>query len=365
MKTAVIHNVLNVRGGAEKVAIILARAFRADFFTLIYEQEKTFEEAKKLKKIIDLRSFRLPKKRIFYPWIYPFFDTVGAAKFLALDLNGYDSVITSGRLGLFATGEKTIHYSHSPFLHDLRQKVLEYLEKSYGVHAKLLAAVWLQLWEQLDRWAIQRPDVIITNSNQLKERIEKYYGREPLIVYPPVETDKFKAGGAEDYFLAVQRPNPEKRPEMLLEIFRRLPEEKLILVGDYIDVDYTTKLGRLVSKSKNVRWLKGVSQKGLVDLYSHCKAVIQVAESEGFGLVAVEAMASGKPVLAVDDGGFKETILDGKTGILVKKPHVQNFLKVIRNFDSFDFSPEACVRRAEMFSKEKFINKMKEVVKNV
>jgi len=206
---------------------------------------------------------------------------------------------------------------------------------------------------------------MIANSENVKERIREYYDRDSLVIYPPVDIDNFRARESEDYFLAVQRPSPEKRPEMLLEIFRKVPKEKLILVGDYIDKDYIARIGNLVDKLNNVTWLRNVSQAELIDLYSHCKALIQTAEYEDFGVAPVEAMASGKPVIAVDEGGFKETVLGGETGILVKKPYIENFINTIRNFDFFDFSPKICEQRARMFSKEKFIKKMKMIVKNV
>lgn len=367
MRVAVVHNVLSVRGGAERVMIILARALEADFFTLTYDPERTFEDAKNLRIVELMKHFRMPQNKAFHPWIYPFFDLLGISKFLTLRLEDYDVVITSGKLGLFALGRKTIHYSHTPtrVLYDLNPRILEYLEKTHGVKAKLLALLWFEVWKKLDYWAAQRPDLFVANSKLVRERIKEYYGRDSMVVYPPVEVEKFRIGEPGDYFLAVQRPSPEKRIELLLEIFRRIPDEKLVLVGDYIDADYKSRIESQLRKLKNVSWFKNVGEKELVDLYSRCKAVIQTGENVDFGIVPVEAMASGKPVIAVDEGGFRETVLDGKTGILVKKPYLRNFLSVVRNFDPFGFSSRACRERALEFSKEKFIRKMNTIIKEV
>ncbi len=367
MKLAVVHNVLNVRGGAERVMLVLARAFRADFFTLIYEPEKTFEEARGLRIVELTKGFRMPENRAFHPWIYPLFDLFGMMKFLTLDLQDYDLTITSGKLGLFARGKRTIHYSHTPtrVLYDLRPRILEYLERTHGLKARLLAAAWFEVWRRLDRWAAQRPDVMVANSKLVRERIKKYYGRDSVLIYPPVEIKKFREGEAEDYFLAVQRISPEKRIEVLLEVFRRLPQQKLVLVGDYVDEDYKFRISRMMEGLENVTWYRNVSDRELADLYSHCRAVLQTSENVDFGMVPVEAMASGKPVIAVDEGGFRETVVDGETGLLVGKPYVENFVKVLESFDSFKFSPTACRRRAENFSEERFIERMRALVKRV
>ncbi|TDA32021.1 MAG: hypothetical protein DSO03_03675, partial [Hadesarchaea archaeon] len=363
LKLAVCHDLLSVKGGAERVVLTVARAFRAEVFTLLYDPSQAFEEARGL-KIHTLGEWKLPQDRRFYPWIYPFFHGWGILKFLGLDLRGYDAVFTSGKLGIFAKGEVTLHYCHSPprFLYDLRPIVSLYLGRRYGSPVRALAELWWGGWRKMDEWAARRPDLILANSLEVKKRIWRYYGREAEVVYPPVKVEKFRMKGGGEYFLAVQRPSPEKRIELLLRIFKRLPGERLVLVGSYIDPDYTAWLEEKMRGMGNVSWLKEVSERELVELYAGCKALVHTARREDFGMAPVEAMASGKPVIAVNEGGVRETVVHGKTGLLVDPPYLKNFVRILRGFDPSLFSPRECRRRAEEFSEERFVRRMKELL---
>ncbi|MCQ8898528.1 MAG: glycosyltransferase [Hadesarchaea archaeon] len=366
MRVAVCHDLLNVRGGAERVVLTLSRAFKADLFVLLYEPEKTFEEAGKV-RVHALGAPPLPSDRRFYPWVYPLFHSLGMWRFLTLGLEGYEVVITSGKLGVFARGRRTLHYCHSPprFLYDLRPFILRHLQKLHGRHARLLAEGWWRIWRRLDGWAASRPDLLVANSRTVQERIRRYYGRSSVVVYPPVEVGKFKVREGGDYFLAVERPSPEKGIELLLEIFRRVPEERLVWVGDYLDLPYLERLERRVRRMKNVTWLRGVGEEELRELYAGCKAVLHTARDEDFGMVPVEAMASGKPVIAVNEGGVRETVIQGETGMLVEPPFLPNFVRAIKTFDPSLFSPWRCRRRAEEFSRERFVRRMRALVREL
>lgn len=366
MRLAICHDLLSVRGGAERVVLTMARAFGAEVFTLLYDPSKTFEEARGL-KIRVLGGLELPKDRRFYPWIYPFFHISGIVKFLGLDLEDYDAVITSGKLGVFARGKKTLHYCHTPprFLYDLRPSISLYLERKYGRLVRGLAELWWGGWSRMDGWAMGRPDLILANSEEVRRRIRRYYGREAEVVYPPVRVKRFRMGEGGEYFLAVQRPSPEKRMELLLRIFRELPRERLVVVGSYIDPDYTSWLEKKVEGMGNVEWLREVSEKELVELYAGCKALVHTAKREDFGIAPVEAMASGKPVIAVNEGGVRETVVHGRTGLLVDPPYLRNFVRILRRFNPSRFSAEECRRRAEEFSEEKFVRKMKGLLREL
>lgn len=362
MNVAVVHDILDVKGGAERLMLTVAEAFSADFYTLRYDPAETFDtDGVNVKVIKPFRHFGFKPRSLF---LYPVDHLLGMVRMHMLDLDGYDVVITSGKLGIFAGGKKTVWYCHSParFLYDLRDYTLDYLEKDYGKAIKTLAGCWWYLWKGLDRNASKKPDVIVANSRNVRERIMKYYNRDSVVINPPVRTGKFRNRKPEDYFLSVQRPNIEKGIGLQLGAFSHLKDEKLIMVGDFINEGYKRKLENRVSKLKNVTWIKSVDDTGLVDLYSRCKAVIQTSINEDFGMVPLEAMASGKPVIAVNEGGFRETVLDGKTGLLVRKPYEKNLMKALRDFNKSDFKPKDCRRRAEDFSEEKFIRKMKELV---
>ncbi len=369
MNVAVVHDILDVRGGAERLMLTLAEAFSADFYTTRCDPAKTFDlDGVNVKLIKPFKYFRFKPKSLLSCPLEHILGMFGMYM-LNLDktLNRYDVVITSGKLGVFARGKKTIWYCHSParFLYDLRDYTLDYLEEDYGKPVKTLARAWWYLWKGLDRSAAKRPDVIVANSRNVRERIMRYYGRDSVVINPPVRMDKFRNRKPEDYFLSVQRPNIEKGIELQLDAFGNLKDEKLVMVGDFINENYKRKLENRVRKLNNVKWIKSVDDEKLVDLYSRCKAVIQTSVNEDFGMVPLEAMASGKPVIAVNEGGFRETILDGRTGVLVRKPYEKNIPETVRNFRNSDFRPKACRERAECFSEEKFIAKMRELVECV
>ena len=126
------------------------------------------------------------------------------------------------------------------------------------------------------------------------------------------------------------------------------------------DESYLHKLMR--TAPPNVTYRGTVTDKELAELYSHAKAVIQSHPHEDFGIVPVEAMASGKPCLAINSDGFKETIVQGKTGILVDPPYIENLAKAIKGFDSKTFNPLDCQAQARKFSKKSFMEKINQIV---
>ncbi len=364
MKICVLHDILNVRGGAERVAITLAKLFKADLFTLSYDREKTFEDAKKI-NVIEIGRYSFFSKKFLSRFYFLFF-LEGILRFRSLNLSDYDVIIVSGRISKFINEKPFILYCHSPLriVFDLKSFWLRNIQLKYGHLGKSLASYLSKFVRKIDFLGSNKASIIIANSETTRERIRKFYGRKAIVVYPPVNLEKFKCNPVyENFFLSVQRPSPEKRIELLLKVFKKIKKENLVLVGDYFNMQYKLKLEKIVQKLPNVQWFKNVKEKDLVSLYSRCKAVIQTAKNEDFGLVPVEAMACGKPVIAVREGGFVETVIHGKTGILLDKPYSITLLKTIENFDPSKFDPKICRLRAQNFSEEKFFMKMKKIVK--
>ena len=196
----------------------------------------------------------------------------------------------------------------------------------------------------------------------IKNKIKNYYHRDAEVVYPPVDISRFKYGEPGDYFLSVQRMSPGKLIETQIEAFRLAPRQKLVIVGAVTksDIPYFHKLKR--ATPPNITYLGTVTDAELVELYAHSRAVIQSNPDEDFGIVPVEAMASGKPCMAVNAGGFKETIIQGKTGILVDLPYVENLAKAIKGFDDKDYNPQDCRKQAQQYSTEVFTEKIKTIV---
>ena len=353
---AIVHDYFISKGGAERVAITLAKHFKADLYTTLCYPEKSYEELKKLKVIENKIKIK----------ISPFLQLEAIQKFRKLNLEDYDVIISSGNWAkqVSIKNHPVIHYEHTPprMLYDLYEDTKKSLNPLFRQVFKAIAFYM----RKLDQEATRKIDKILCNSLNTKKRIKKFYKREARIVYPPVNIKKFRFKEVGDFFLSVQRIAPAKRLEMQIEIFKRLPEEKLIIIGSpdsKFSEEYFNKIKKRAPK--NVKFLGSVSERKLVELYSRCKAVIQTAKDEDFGLIPIEAMASGKPCLAVNEGGFRESIINGKTGLLIKKPYIRNFVNAISKFDKFEFNPKICRKRAEFFSEENFIKNIKREIKDL
>lgn len=358
MRVAVCHDRLMERSGGERVALTLAKAFSADFFTAKYVPEKTFEWSKKLHVKEVGHSIEPPISQL--STIIWMLDAINFSQLK--ELKNYDLLITSGQLAHFASiqNPNNIWYCHTPnrALYDLRGEVRSRLSPLW----RPAFDVWVKFWNPQDQRSVRHIHRIIVNSKNVRGRVRKFYNRDAEIVYPPVDIEKFRYRPAEDYWLSVQRIEPEKRVEIQLKVFERLQEEKLVIVGKgRHGRAYQKKISRWIERLPNVEWRKEVSDKELRKLYARCKAVIQTPLEEDFGFVPVEGMASGKSCIAVDEGGFRESIIHGKTGLLIKKPYVNNFIKTIKGFEKYDFDPKLCIRRAKDFSEEEFIRKMKKL----
>lgn len=361
MKVAVCHDRLMERSGGERVALVLAKAFDADLFTAKYVKENTFEWGRKLRVKEVGFSLEAPISQFSTAiWM------LDAIKFSQLkELKKYDLLITSGQLAHFASVQNpnNVWYCHTPnrALYDLHDEVRSRL----GSLWKPAFDVWTKFWTPQDQKSVKHVRRIVVNSKNVRNRVRRFYKRDAEIVYPPVDIKKFRHNTPEDYWLSVQRIEPEKRLEIQLKVFERLPDEKLVIVGKgRHGRTYQKKVSRWIERLPNVKWIKEASDKELVELYSRCKGVIQTPLEEDFGFVPVEAMASGKPCIAVNEGGFRESIIHGKTGLLVKKPYVENFVKSLKNFHRYKFDHKMCIRHAKMFSEEEFVKNMKSIVRN-
>jgi len=355
MRVAVCHDRLANKGGGERVAISLAKNLNADLIVAKYEPEKTFD-CKGI-NVINLNSVGTPSKT----FLYPFANMADAFRFSRINLKKYDIVITSGMWAAFAKGKKTVYYCHSParFLYDLK----EFYTKNLPFCLKAPADLWCLFWTHFDQRAVKKnPDLIIANSRTTQQRIKKYYNQDSVVIYPPVKEKKFRKTKPKNYFISVQRIMPEKRIELQIEVFKRLKNENLVIVGKAEKhLGYSKKIETLIKETNNIKWIKDASDKELEKIISQSKALIATAVNEDFGLAPVEAMMLGKPCIAVNEGGYKETITQ-KTGILVKKPYIKKFAEAINSMKKF--SAKECWKRAMQFSEKRFIREIKKVIRN-
>jgi len=355
MRTAVIYDSLMGKGGSERATLVLARAFNADIWTTTYLPEKAYPDFE-LFKVYDN-----PLRCLKFNWhlgpldliLRGLIQTESIFRFRRMEFSDYDLVITIGQYSKHVP----IHYQNHRMHYEL------YVKTSYQLEWLFKAWVWYM--KKIDYEVTQKIPTLVCNSENTKNKIQKIYNRDAEVVYPAVNINMFRTGNSEDYFLAVERIVPEKGIETQLEAFRIVPERKLLIVGspNEKDIPYFRKLVRIAPR--NVTFVGSGTNDELVKLYAHSKAVIQTNPDEALGRVPIEAMASGKPCIAVNAGGFKETLVNGKTGVLVDPPYSQNIAEAIRNFNRLDYNPDDCQERAKLFSEETHIKKMRKIVANL
>ncbi len=359
MKIAVFHNFLDNIGGAEIVTLTLARELKADLYTTNIDKEKIkragFEDILPRIKSIGKVPLQAPFRHQAALW-----------RFSRIKLD-YDHYIISGDWAVSAAkrNRPVLWYVHSPCreLWDLRGYVRNNIVPFYF-------RFFYDIWTSFNRWLhpkyIKKIDKIVCNSKNTQKRLKKYLGIEAGVIYPPTEVSKHCWRPAKNYWLSVNRLLKHKRIEIQLESFQKLPKERLIIVGSYEKnarqfEAYKKEIER--KKPKNVEIRHWVSSEELKKLYSECKGLICTAKDEDFGMTPVEAMASGKPVIAAKEGGYKETVIDGKAGKLIKASIdelVMTIKEVGKNPEKYK---EYCLKRAGEFDVKKFVDKIKEKIK--
>ena len=230
-----------------------------------------------------------------------------------------------------------------------------------GLH-RGAARSYIALHSAGDRIAWSRIDRVVTNSENTRQRIRRYHRRDGRVVYPPTDVSRFRFEALDDFWLSVNRLTPEKRLEIQFDAFRRLPRERLVIVGGAGGED--ARYREALRPPPNVEIRGEVDETELARLYARCRGLVCTAMDEDFGLTPVEAMASGKIVLAVDEGGFRESVVPGETGFLLP-PNPAAFAEMIRSMTIEDLSArvEACRRRAKIFDVSRFLESMDAVLR--
>lgn len=293
----------------------------------------------------------------------------------SIDLSEYDVVITSASWYItrgFRVGKNTkvICYCHTPprWLYGYETSIE--LQKYWPV--RLYALVVGHLIRIYDAWTVKTVDVWIANSENVKKRIEKHYRVDARVIYPPVEVTEIirsvpilhRIGitSNKNYFLIVSRLVGAKGLEEAAEAFKSLKNYKLKIVGEkagYSDVE--KRLLKLAGG--NIELLGRVSDEDLYKLYAGAKGFIALARDEDFGMTPVEAMAAGTPVLAFNGGGFQESVIDGKTGILINDTDTKTIQNAIKRFNETKWNKSAIQKQAMKFSKEQFEKEIRKLAK--
>ncbi|MEA2007423.1 MAG: glycosyltransferase [Patescibacteria group bacterium] len=363
-KIALVHDFLQYWGGAETTLDVVGNIFPdAPIFTLLQDEnltKKHFQD-KDIQVSFLQKAPNFLKKR--HKYLFPLMPTAVET----FNLRDFDVVISSS--SAFAKGiivkPKTTHicYMHAPmrYVWDWHHEYMQ--EQRLGNKVRLLTRFFLNYLRMWDRASSERVDYFVANSKYTSLRIKKYYRRNSKVIYPPVKVDNFVAqkenGG---FFLAVGRLSAYKRIKLIVEVFNKL-KLPLVVVGDG---QLREELEKMTERNKNIKILGWLPADKLRKLYSHARAFVCACEDD-FNITVVEAMASGKPVVALRRGGVMETVQEHVTGEFFDAPQVEIVADGIRRFieneNSYDY--EKIRARAEEFSEERFKKEFKEYVEEV
>jgi glycosyltransferase involved in cell wall biosynthesis len=353
VKIAIFHDYFGAIGGGEKVVFAMAKILDADIITTDTDAVKKIDPGV---RVISLG------KTIKYPGLKQISATL---KFYFCDFSKkYDLFIFSGNWAHYAAHRHhpNLWYCHTP-VRVFYDRYVAFV-KTQKTISRQIFRLWVWGHRSLDQRAVGDVDKILVNSENTRKRVEQYYKRPSEVIYPPVDTSLYRCIEYGNFWLSVNRLYPEKRIELQIEVFRQLPEEKLIIVGGYSQGDHASQYAQGIEKDlpSNVVILGEVEEDQLIDLYARCRGHICTSIDEDFGLTPLEAMASGKPVVAVDEGGYRETVTD-KTGVLVA-PSVDSLVKGIWFVAQ---TPEryrnACLARAREFDLAEFSALVKAAVR--
>lgn len=350
MKVVLAQDWLTDNGGGEACLRGFLDLYpKSPILTTIWNEKKVtqFNDTKILTSYLNHYPYAKTKWRLFAPLMPRAVESLKVPSSQVLISNCYTVI-----KGLI-TKPETLHicYCHTPtrslWLPNLDERPYEGNIIKRSIASQM--AHNLRLW---DFAAARRPDIFVANSKNIRKRIKKFYRRDAAVIYPPVNVNKFKIvdrNEVGDYFLFVSRLIPYKKADLAVSTFNQL-ELSLKIAGDGPE---RKKLERMAGK--NVEILGYVDDKKLVDLLAHCRAFIFPAE-EDFGIAPVEAMASGRPVIALGRGGALETVVDGETGIFFKEQTIDSLAGAIKRFAKFEptFEPQAARKQAEKFSVERY-----------
>jgi len=414
MRVAVVHDYLDQYGGAERVLEAMLEIFPgADLYTTIYHpdsfpEESLIEQGRTQKRwgtgqrggrVLSLNMPRVLGKcgkalSIWYPFVFERYDFSGYNLIISSSSNFAKGVIT-------APGTTHISYIHTPprFLYGYSTESNWRSRPVIGSLARPIDA-HLRVW---DYHAAQRIDKIVTNSQNVAKRVWKYYRREAVVIYPPVVmADKVREGVfpggqklvcpkrydrskiatpeegdafndrssrplVDSYYLVVSRLSKYKNIDLVVQAAALLPGLQLEIVGVGPELERLRAIAEEMGVKDRVRFLGFVEDAALMQLYDAATAVICPTRDEDFGIVPVEAMAMGTPVIALRSGGYKETILEGETGFFFEEPTAGSLVEALRSKKGalLALDSRKIQQYAYRFSKARFQEEFKNLVEDV
>ena len=353
---ALAHDYFGMRGGGERLVLTAANAFDAH---LIYgfRSDQSY----------DIEMFPAEQTDLGLPQLFrrPGLRTAALALRFAAARSAFrdhPTRIFSGVSAPFAAeiapGVRNIYYCHTPprFLYDKRQHFA-------GITAgNPLGSVMLEQFKRYYEASVGRMQVIVANSKTVQERIRTYLGRDSEVVYPPCDLSAFKWLSQQGFYLSTARLSALKRVDKIVEAFLAMPDKQLVVASGGEDLH---KLRQLAQNATNITFLGWTSEADLRRLIGEAIATIYVPVDEDFGMSPIESMAAGKPVIGVAEGGLRETIVDGETGILLRPDFSSSSIAdAVSSMTPARAAAmrHACTARAALFSRQIFIDGLRKIV---
>ncbi len=369
MKIALVHDYIKEFGGAERVLRVLADMYpEAPIYTSFYVSGSDAARGFTDRKIIEsvwaplIKVWRLYSPlRFLLPWIWG-----------SLDLSEFDLVITSCSNYIargFKVGPKTkvVAYCHTPprFLYGYKTGID--MQKYWWV--RFYSVVVNHFLRQFDFNCAQRVDKWLVNSHNVGQRVAKFYRKDSEVIYPPIDVDKIAEVSVgikkQDFFLIVTRIVGSKGLIEAAKAAKKL-SFKLKIVGGGGQVGIEDLRKKLIKLGKGqIELLGRVSDEALWTLYAQAKGLIALARDEDFGITVVEAQAAGTPVIAFNGGGFKETVVDGKTGILIEGTDEKTIGAAMKRFAEIKWDKKTLQKQANRFSRAEFEKKFRKTIDNL
>jgi glycosyltransferase involved in cell wall biosynthesis len=354
MKIAIVHDWLVTNAGAEKVLKNIIDIYPdADIFSLV-----DFLSDKDRKDVIDNRFVKtsfiqnLPFAEKAFRNYLPLFPKA----IESLDLSVYDLIVSSSwavAKGVKKT-KKQLHicYCHTPvrYAWDLYDEYTSSLKQP----KKFLVQQTLKRLRKWDIASLDRVDYFIANSKFVQKRISKTYNRDSIVIYPPVDTKSFILNeNKSDFYLTACRLVPYKKTKLIVEAFNQMPNKKLIVIGDGEEYEPIKKIAK-----ENITLLGYQEFESMISHMQRARAFLYAA-IEDFGIVPIEAQSCGTPVIALDDGGTAETVIDAVSGVHFKKQTKEDIIDAVKRFETMTFDSKKISLLSQEYSEERFKKEFK------
>lgn len=357
-KIAIAHDYFIQMGGAERVAEELHAMFpQAPIYTTVALRERLAPGLRRARlhtswmQRLSVNESNFRRYFLLYPLAVE-----------SLDLSAYDLVVSSSS-GYAKGVRRPRHGVHVCYCHTPMRWVWRYddyaAREGFGLVKRQVLPLLLAGLRRWDLRAAEQPDYFVANSHIVAERIRQIYGRESVVIPPPIDVKRFRPSAeTDDYYLVLSRLVPYKRIDLAVDACTRL-KRPLVVIGDGPDC---ARLRR--AAGANVRFLGRLPDEAVNRYLSRCRALLFPGE-EDFGMTPLEANAAGRPVIAYRAGGATETVLEGVTGIFFNQPTSGSLAAAIEEFESYSWRQEALGEHAARFDREVFAARMRDFLASV